>query len=45
MVSNLEFTDVILGCGVYGTVYEVELNRIVCAAKCLHDALLEDESP
>ena len=43
--SNLVFTDVILGRGVYGTVYEVELNGIVCAAKCLHDALLEDESP
>ena len=45
MVSSLVFTDVILGCGVYGTVYEVELNGIVCAAKSLHDALLEDESP
>ena len=44
MVSNLVFTDVILGRGAYETVYEVEWNRTVCVAMRLHDILLEDES-
>ena len=39
------FTDVKLGRGADATVYAVEWNGTVCAAKRLHEILLEDESP
>ena len=45
IISDLVFTDVKLGRGADATVYEVDWNGTVCAAKRLHDALLEDESP
>ena len=45
LIKNLVFTDVKLGRGAYATVFEVDFNGTECAAKCLHDALLEDESP
>ena len=45
IISNLEFTDIRLGRGADATVYAVEWNGTVCAAKRLHDILLEDESP
>ena len=44
IISNLVFTDVKLGRGAYATVYAVEWNGTVCAAKRLHEILLEDES-
>ena len=45
LISNLVFTEVKLGKGADANVYEVEWNGTVCAAKRLHDILLEDESP
>ena len=45
IISNLEFTDIRLGRGADATVYAVEWNGTVCAAKRLHEILLEDESP
>ena len=45
LVTNLVFTDVKLGRGADATVYAVEWNGTVCAAKRLHEILLEDESP
>ena len=45
LISNLVFTDVKLGRGGDATVYEVEWNGTVCAAKRLHEVLLEDQSP
>ena len=45
VISDLVFTDVRLGRGADATVYEVDWNGTVCAAKRLHDILLEDESP
>ena len=45
VISDLVFTDVRLGRGADATVYAVEWNGAVCAAKRLHDILLEDESP
>ena len=44
IISNLVFTDVRLGRGADATVYAVEWNGTVCAAKRLHEILLEDES-
>ena len=45
IIANLVFTDVKLGRGGDATVYAVEWNRTVCAAKRLHETVLEDESP
>ena len=39
------FSDVKLGRGTDATVFKVEWNGTVCAAKRLHDILLEDDSP
>ena len=43
-IANVVFTDVKLGRGADATVYAVEWNGTVCAAKRLHEILLEDES-
>ena len=45
LITNLVFTDVKLGRGSDATVYAVEWNGTVCAAKRLHEILLEDQSP
>ena len=45
IITDLVFTDVQLGRGADATVYTVEWNGTVCAAKRLHEILLEDESP
>ena len=45
IISNLEFTEMRLGRGADATVYAVEWNGTICAAKRLHGILLEDESP
>ena len=45
LITDLVFTDVQLGRGADATVYAVEWNGTVCAAKRLHEILLEDESP
>ena len=45
LITNLVFTDVQLGRGAEATVYAVEWNGTVCAAKRLHEILLEDQSP
>ena len=45
LVTNLVFTDVQLGRGADATVYAVEWNGTLCAAKRLHEVLLEDQSP
>ena len=45
LITNLVFSDVKLGRGADATVFEVEWNGTVCAAKRLHDILLEDQSP
>ena len=44
LIENVTFTDAKLGRGADATVYEVEWNRTVCAAKRLHEILLEDQS-
>ena len=45
LISNLVFTNTKLGRGADAAVYEVEWNGTPCAAKRLHELLLEDESP
>ena len=45
IIANLVFTDVKLGAGSDATVYAVEWDGTVCAAKRLHEILLEDRSP
>ena len=44
LIENVTFTDTKLGRGTDATVYEVEWNGTVCAAKRLHEILLEDQS-
>ena len=44
LIENVTFTDTKLGRGADATVYEVEWNGTVCAAKRLHEILLEDQS-
>ena len=44
IITNVVFTDVKLGRGGDATVYEVDWNGTPCAAKRLHEILLEDES-
>ena len=43
-ISKVVFTDVKLGRGADANVYEVDWHGTVCAAKILHEALLEDQS-
>ena len=45
LVSNLVLYEEKLGKGADATVFTAEWNGTVCAAKRLHDILLEDESP
>ena len=45
VIENVLFTGVKLGNGSDATVFELDWNGTVCAAKRLHDILLEDESP
>ena len=45
LISNVVFTDTCLGRGSDANVYAVEWKGAVCAAKRLHDILLEDDSP
>ena len=45
LISKLAFTDKKLGRGADATVYEVDWNGTPCAAKRLHEILLEDDSP
>ena len=45
VITKLAFTDVKLGRGADAAVFEVEWNGTACAAKRLHDILLEDETP
>ena len=44
VIANVVFTDTQLGRGADATVYEVEWNGTLCAAKRLHEILLEDQS-
>ena len=44
LIEDLTFTDSKLGRGADATVYEVEWNGTVCAAKRLHEILLGDQS-
>ena len=45
LISELVFSDTKLGKGSDATVYAVQWNGTRCAAKRLHDILLEDDSP
>ena len=45
LIANLVFSDVRLGRGSDAALFKVEWNGTVCAAKRLHDILLEDDSP
>ena len=45
LISDVVFTNTILGKGSDANVYAVRWKGCVCAAKCLHEALLEDDSP
>ena len=45
LIAKLAFTDKKLGRGADATVYEVDWNGTPCAAKRLHEILLEDDSP
>ena len=45
LIEKLEFINTKLGRGADATVYEVEWNGTPCAAKRIHEILLEDESP
>ena len=44
VIENVLFTDTKLGRGADATVYEVDWNGTRCAAKRLHEILLEDQS-
>ena len=44
VIENVLFTDAKLGSGSDATVFEVDWNGTVCAAKRLHEILLEDQS-
>ena len=44
VIENVLFTDAKLGSGSDATVFEVDWNGTVCAAKRLHEILLEDHS-
>ena len=45
LITNIVFSDKKLGRGADATVYEVDWNGTPCAAKRLHEILLEDDSP
>ena len=45
LITNIILTDKKLGRGADATVYEVDWNGTPCAAKRLHEILLEDNSP
>ena len=45
VIQNVVFTGVRLGSGADATVFEVDWNGTRCAAKQLHEILLEDQSP
>ena len=45
LIEDLTLTDTKLGSGADATVYEVDWYGTVCAAKRLHEILLEDQSP
>ena len=45
LIAQLTFTDKKLGRGADATVYEVDWSGTPCAAKRLHEILLEDDSP
>ena len=45
LIENVTFTDTKLGRGADATVHEIEWNGTVCAAKRLHEILLDDQSP
>ena len=45
LLSNLVIKDTKLGTGADASVYLAEMNGTPCAAKRLHDILLEDETP
>ena len=45
LLSNVVFTDTVLGRGSDATVHAVEWSGTTCAAKRLHEILLEDASP
>ena len=45
IIANMVFTETKLGRGADAIVYEVEWNGTPCAAKRLHEILLEDQSP
>ena len=44
VIANVVFTSVRLGSGADATVFEVDWNGTCCAAKRLHEILLEDQS-
>ena len=44
VIENVLFTDAKLGSGSDATVFEVDWNGTLCAAKRLHEILLEDQS-
>ena len=44
VIENVVFTDIRLGSGADATVFEVDWNGTPCAAKRLHEVLLEDQS-
>ena len=44
VIENVQFTDAKLGSGSDATVFEVDWNGTACAAKRLHEILLEDQS-
>ena len=45
LIANLVITNTKLGKGAYATVYQADWNGTPCAAKRLHQILLEDEAP
>ena len=45
LIANLVINNTKLGKGAYATVYQAEWNGTPCAAKRLHQILLEDEAP
>ena len=45
LISDLVFTNTTLGRGADASVYKAEWNGTLCAAKRLHEILLEDDSP
>ena len=44
-LENVEVTDNELGRGSYGVVLEVKVNKMCCAGKKIHDAIIEVRLP